>query len=314
MLQQTRVEAVRERFVDFISKYDSPESFARASDDEVLAAWKGLGYYRRARLLREGARVVVEKHGGRVPSEPDLLLALPGVGDYTRGAIASIAFDRDEAAIDGNVERVLARFLSIETDVKKSPARKRMREAIAELHALGSPGDINQALMELGATVCTPRSPRCDECPWRDACSAYRSGRVDELPKLAPRARPTEVRTEVLVAERNGSVLAYRVPEGEINAGQLCLPSLGVPTPQAASLVPHLRARFGVDFVVSTAAANFTHGITKWRMRVDVRRAIDPPPPSRLRGRAAALAYIDSDDRELPTTTILRKALRALRR
>lgn len=312
MLQQTRVEAVRERYTQFLARYPAPSDFAQASDDDVLAAWKGLGYYRRARLLREGARSVVELHKGSVPSCPDALLELPGVGDYTRGAIASIAFGKAEAAIDGNVERVLSRALAIETDPKKREARTRMRRAIAELHEGVSPGDVNQALMELGARVCLPKTPRCDECPWQRGCRANAEERTHELPRLAKRKPPTEVETEVLVARRDGLLLARRLPEGQINGGQLCLPSLGIPTPEAASLVPHLRASFGIDFRVTEPIASFKHGITKWRITTKVRLALSAPAQSRLRGRARELCYIDPEDGSLPTTTALRKALRAI--
>ncbi len=311
MLQQTRVEAVRERFDAFLARYGEPRAFALASDDEVLSAWRGLGYYRRARALHEAARIVVDDHDGEVPRDLDALERLPGIGAYTVGAIASIAFDIAAPAIDGNVERVLARVLGIEAAIKSQPARATMRAAIAELHEAGAPGDVNQALMELGATTCLPRAPRCELCPWHDACMAKREGKIDDLPQTKPREAGIAVETEVLVARDEDRVLVHRRPAGTVNAGQYCLPSLGIPRPLATELGEHLRATLSLDAAIGPRRASFRHAITKWRMEVHVREALQAPRSDSLLADHD-LRYVSESDASIPTTTIVRKALRAL--
>ncbi|MCA8971873.1 MAG: A/G-specific adenine glycosylase, partial [Planctomycetes bacterium] len=316
MLQQTRVEAVRERFESFLAKYRDPRAFAEASDDEVLVAWRGLGYYRRARSLRDAARVVVTEHDGQVPRDSAALRSLPGIGEYTQGAIGSIAFDLALPAIDGNVERVLSRVLWIACDSKSREARDRMRDEIRSLHANAqdsSPGDVNQALMELGATICTPRAPKCEQCPWMLFCDAYERGRAEELPRTSGRSKATAVDTEVLVARREGAVLMQRVPAGEINAGQYCLPSLGIPIRRDDDLEQSIRRSMGIRVRIGERTASFKHAITKWRLTVHVREALDPPPPDAIAADVDA-RYASPRDDDVPTTTIVRKALRALDR
>ncbi len=165
MLQQTRVDAVVPYYERWLRRFPTLHALATAEPDEVLRAWEGLGYYARARNLHRAARVVRERHAGDVPSEPAALRELPGVGDYTAGAIASIAFGRREPAVDGNVRRVLARLLDV-----ADPPPARLRAVAAALVPAERPGDFNQALMELGALVCTARVPRCADCPVRGVC------------------------------------------------------------------------------------------------------------------------------------------------
>ena len=158
MLQQTRVETVVPYYERFLARFPTPYSLAEADEDTVLAHWSGLGYYRRARLLHAGVREVVAQYGGAVPEDAEARLALPGVGRYTAGAIGSIAFDKPEPVVDGNVTRVLARLLRIDTPVGTTRTPKRLWEEAERLVPTERPGDFNQALMELGATVCTPRA------------------------------------------------------------------------------------------------------------------------------------------------------------
>ena len=162
MLQQTRVETVIPYYERWLRRFPGWEALADAGEDEVLRAWTGLGYYRRARNLHRAARVVRERFGGELPKEPAALKRLPGVGEYTAGAVASIAFGRAVPAVDGNVRRVLCRILDV-----AAPTAGRLREEAARLVDPGRPGDFNEALMELGATVCTPRAPGCGGCPVR---------------------------------------------------------------------------------------------------------------------------------------------------
>jgi len=161
MLQQTRVEAVREPYQRFLARYPTPATFAAASDDEVMVAWRGLGYYRRARLLRDGARKVADQHDGTVPQTVDELRDLPGIGPYTLGAVASIAFGHCQPAVDGNVERVISRHRGLDEPIGTGKARKAIGAQVLAWMDRERAGDFNQALMELGATVCTPTSPGC---------------------------------------------------------------------------------------------------------------------------------------------------------
>src|SRR6516164_8186436 len=183
MLQQTTVATVEPYFDRFVARWPDISALAAASLDEVLQLWQGLGYYARARNLHVCARTIVEQHGGTFPEEPEALRALPGIGDYTAAAIAAIAFDRRGAAIDGNVERVLARLYGVGEPLPAAKAR--LRALAAAMVPDRRAGDFAQALMDLGATICTPRRPRCVLCPWRSCCAAAAFGRAEDLPARA---------------------------------------------------------------------------------------------------------------------------------
>ncbi|MBX7196800.1 MAG: A/G-specific adenine glycosylase, partial [Sandaracinaceae bacterium] len=163
MLQQTRVETVLRYYAPFLARFPTPDVLAAASEDDVLARWSGLGYYRRARLLHEGAKAVVARHGGRVPEDADARRALPGVGRYTAGAIGSIAFGRREPIVDGNVARVLSRLDAIEAPLGSGESEAALWAEASAWAEHDAPGVVNQALMELGATLCTPSAPRCGD-------------------------------------------------------------------------------------------------------------------------------------------------------
>lgn len=218
MLQQTRIAAVLPYYRRWMERFPSAAALAAAPLDDVLAAWSGLGYYGRARNLHAGAREVVERWGGRLPGSAAELRELPGIGRYTAGAIASIAFGRREPLVDGNVARVLARLHAIEDDVKSAAAARRLWQIAGEMVPDDAPGDFNQALMELGQEVCTPVGPRCDACPVMDACAARAAGRVHELPVVGKRtpdaARPLLALQAAWVERRGRVLLARRRPEG----------------------------------------------------------------------------------------------------
>jgi A/G-specific adenine glycosylase len=274
MLQQTRVEAVRAAYERFVRRFPSPADLACASDDELLAAWRGLGYYRRARLLRDGARQVVAAHGGSVPSDPAALAALPGIGAYTSGAIGSIAFGRCLPAVDGNVERVTARHRGIEAEIRSAAARSRVREAVAAWLDRERPGDFNQALMELGALVCTPISPGCDHCPVADDCIARAAGIAERLPIRKPRRATVDVVARVAFVTRGAMALGNRVPAGEPNADQVELPGAGVLVSVPEARLPAtLRARFGARVEVGSAVATIAHAITHHRIELHAHAA-----------------------------------------
>lgn len=223
MAQQTRVETVVPYYLRWLERYPTVEALARAPLDDVLKSWEGLGYYSRARNLHRAAGVVSDDHDGVVPDSVEGLKALPGVGDYTAGAIASIAFERPVPAVDGNVRRVYARLVA-----DPAPSDGDLRRWAAGVVDPQRPGDFNQALMELGALVCTPRNPNCAACPVAGHCAALEAGTVDEMP--APKRRAA-VRREVRavgVFARGGQVLVRRRPDEGLLAGLWELPSVTV--------------------------------------------------------------------------------------
>jgi A/G-specific adenine glycosylase len=224
MLQQTTVATVGPYFDRFVARWPNISALAAASLDEVLQLWQGLGYYARARNLHACARTVAERHGGVFPEEAERLRVLPGIGDYTAAAIAAIAFDRREAAIDGNVERVIARLCAVREPL---PAVKpRLRELATALVPAQRTGDFAQALMDLGATICTPRRPRCVLCPWRSCCAAAASGLADDLPARAEKPeRPLRHGVAFWLTRADGAVLLRRRPEKGLLGGMIEIPS-----------------------------------------------------------------------------------------
>ncbi|MBV9687337.1 MAG: A/G-specific adenine glycosylase, partial [Alphaproteobacteria bacterium] len=183
MLQQTTVATVAPYFDRFVARWPDISALAAASLQEILQLWQGLGYYARARNLHACARAVIERHAGAFPADPAALRALPGIGDYTAAAIAAIGFDRPVAAIDGNVERVISRIYAVPEPLPA--AKPRLKALASALVPQQRPGDFAQALMDLGATICTPRQPRCVLCPWRRCCIAAARGLADTLPAAA---------------------------------------------------------------------------------------------------------------------------------
>ena len=233
MLQQTRAASVVPYWKRFLDRFPTPAALAVAPLDELLSLWAGLGYYARARNLYRAAQQVVERHGGEVPSEPEAFRALAGVGAYTAGAVLSIAFGRSEPVLDGNVIRVFTRWDRLDAD-PKSPAMQRRLWARAGSLADGPlPGAVNQALMELGATLCAPRNPRCSLCPVRAGCAASAAGDAECYPrKSAVAARPREMLVAGLVLEGDGVWLARR-PETGLLAGLWELPAVVSTSPDA---------------------------------------------------------------------------------
>ena len=224
MLQQTTVATVTPRFADFLARFPTPAAMAAAPLDDVLHAWQGLGYYRRARSLHAAASAIVERHGGRLPGSLDALGDLPGIGAYTAAAVAAIAFAEGVVPIDGNVARVLARLLA--HDVPPSPTKVEFRPAAAALAAPERASELAQALMELGALVCTPRRPLCPSCPWAFACRAHAEGRTGELPrKVEKPERPTRYATAMLIENSRGRLCFKKRPETGLLAGLIELPT-----------------------------------------------------------------------------------------
>ena len=224
MLQQTTVATVGDYFHRFIARWPTVEALAAAPIDDVLSAWAGLGYYARARNLHTCARVVAEQHGGRFPEDETGLRALPGIGRYTAAAITAIAFDRPASAVDGNVERVISRLFAIEMPLPD--AKPEIAERAAGLVPQKRAGDYAQALMDLGATVCTPRNPRCMLCPIADACRARKRGIAEQLPARLPKQqKPTRRGLAFVLARRDGAILLRKRPAKGLLGGMDEVPS-----------------------------------------------------------------------------------------
>jgi len=224
MLQQTTVPTVGPYFDRFVARWPDVSALAAASLDQVLQEWQGLGYYARARNLHAGARAIVAHHGGVFPDDNRSLRALPGIGVYTAAAIAAIAFDRREAAVDGNAERVMARLYAVAEPVPA--AKPRLRALAAALVPERRAGDFAQALMDLGATICTPRRPRCILCPWRSACAAAAEGTADILPVVAERPeRPWRYGVAFWLIRGDGAVMLRRRPAKGLLGGMEEIPS-----------------------------------------------------------------------------------------
>ena len=224
MLQQTTVATVGGYFDRFVTRFPTVQALAAADLDDVLHAWQGMGYYARARNLHACARAVVTEHGGRFPDTEDGLRALPGIGPYTAGAIAAIAFDRKAAAVDGNVERVVARLFAVEAPLPAAkPELRRLTETLVPDRRAG---DFAQALMDLGATVCTPRTPKCILCPIGAFCRGRALGLAETLPhRRARAARPTRHGIAFWAVRPDGSVLLRRRPEHGLLGGMIEVPS-----------------------------------------------------------------------------------------
>ena len=224
MLQQTTVAAVKSYFVKFTTTWPTVADLAAAEDADVMAAWAGLGYYARARNLLKCARAVVADHGGVFPETLAGLLGLPGIGPYTAAAVSSIAFDQPETVLDGNVERVMARMYDMHTPLPAAkPALMKLAEAVTPT---ARPGDYAQAVMDLGATICTPRSPACGICPWRDPCAARIAGTATELPKKTPKKKtPTRHGIAYVVRRTDGAWLLETRPESGLLGGMLGFPT-----------------------------------------------------------------------------------------
>jgi A/G-specific adenine glycosylase len=253
MLQQTRVAAVRRYFEAFTARWPTVEALAAAADEEVMHAWAGLGYYARARNLIACARAVVLDHGGKFPDTEAELAKLPGLGRYSAAAIAAIAFGRHAIVVDGNVERVVARLHAVEQPLPE--ARPILRRLAAELTPPGPSGDFAQAMMDLGATICTPKSPDCPRCPLTAHCAAYASGEPAAYPRKAAKAvRPARTGTAYWL-EHDGAVLLVRRPARGLLGGMLALPEAAPADGdwEEAGTISHVFTHFSLEMRVLCA-------------------------------------------------------------
>jgi A/G-specific adenine glycosylase len=287
MLQQTRAATVEPYYLRFLDRFPAVQSLAAAELDDVLKAWEGLGYYGRARSLHAAARLLMAQHGGQLPSTSEELLALPGIGEYAAGAIASFAFGRDAPALDGNGLRVLARFYAVTGDPALPGVRRQLWDLARDLLPSGRAGAFNQALMDLGATVCTPSSPRCDRCPWSPHCRALALGTVDDLPTRTPRRPLPHYDMVAGMIWREGEVLIARRPPRGLLGGLWALPGgrrEGEESLEEA-LVRTVTEGLGVAVALDGYIGAVEHAYTHFRITLHGYRC------HYVRGEPAALTY-----------------------
>lgn len=296
MLQQTTVAAVKEYFLRFTKRWPTVIDLAAAKDADVMGEWAGLGYYARARNLLKCARAVADEHSGVFPTTHDELLKLPGIGPYTAAAISSIAYDLPETVLDGNVERVMSRLYDIHTPL---PAAKPELMTVAQaLTPVARPGDYAQAVMDLGATICTPKNPACGICPWREPCKARIAGTHLELPKKTPK-KPKPIRRGIAYVARrvDGAYLLETRPEKGLLGGMLGWPGSEWIEDDPQDVAP-IKAEW------KTLNAEARHTFTHFHLRLVVKTALVPMD------RAAKVgSFVEqSDFRPSDLPTVMRKA------
>jgi A/G-specific adenine glycosylase len=307
MLQQTRVETVVRYYDAFLARFPDVQSLARAHEDAVLSAWSGLGYYRRARMLHRAARLVVEQHDGRVPEDASKRALLPGIGRYTAGAIGSIAFDREEPIVDGNVARVLSRVHAIATPLGDRRTETRLWHEASELVRGPRPGALNQALMELGATVCTASSPRCEACPIARACEARRTDRVNELPRTRAKRAPVHVSMVAVIARPRGDARVWLVKN---EARQLFGGLFGVPMIEGTDRRAAARAlaAHAIRGSIGEVLGEVEHVLTHRTLRIRVLAAVSRGARATKTRRLAAVDALPDVGIAAVTRKILRHA------
>ncbi len=297
MLQQTTVAAVGPFYERFLARFPDVASLATAPEADVLAQWAGLGYYARARNLQRAAKVIVAEHGGVFPRDLAALLALPGVGRYTAGAVASIAFNDRAPIVDANVARVLGRVLALEGDLKSAANQAALWDAAANVVAVPNvePRTVNPAIMELGALICTPKSPRCSICPVAGLCEAKRQGRQNELPFIPPRPAPTPLFDVcALAVDGRGRVLLRQRPDDAKiwwrGMWELPRTTRGAGESAQDALI-RLGQELGALFAPQNRAATVKHGVTRYTIELECWRISVAPF-----GECAVLRWFDAKE------------------
>lgn len=306
MLQQTQVATVIPYFDRWMQKYPTVLDLAKANEAQVLHSWQGLGYYRRARALHAGAKVVASEHGGVVPRDVDGLRALPGIGAYTAGAIASIAYQLPTPIVDGNVIRVLCRLFAQRGDPAKAPLKKSVWEWAGALVPESDPSAFNQGMMELGALLCKPQSPRCGSCPLRSVCRARRLGIAEELPEISKAVALTSVVAAAAIVRRGSSVLvAKRADDASRWAGLWEFPQSEVRDDERSDDAAARAVKQATGLVVRSGAleAELRHGVTRFRITLRA-YACSLAPRSRACASAPANPAVGAEFRWLLPATL----------
>ncbi len=269
MLQQTQIQTVIPYLERWLRRFPDVEALAQASLDDVLKMWEGLGYYARARHLHRAAREILQRYGGKIPDDKEALLSLPGIGPYTAGAILSLAFGKDEAVLDGNVRRVLTRVFGIEEDPRRAAVERRLWQLAQSVILPGHAREINEALMDLGREICTPRSPQCHRCPLADICVAHATGREDALPvKGTTRRVPHYTVTAGVVWNEEGKILLARRPLEGLLGGLWEFPGGKVEPGESleACLRRELKEELDIDVVVERPVAVVDHAYSHFKI------------------------------------------------
>lgn len=268
MLQQTQVGTVIPYYRRFLKRFPNLKRLAEAPEEQVLAAWSGLGYYRRARLLQRGAQFIHTQLGGKIPAEASGLIQIPGVGKYTAGAVASIAFHQPTPVVDGNIIRVYARFFALKGHAKESALQKKIWQVAGAMMGRKNPGDFNQALMELGATVCRPAWPDCDLCPLQRDCAGFATGFPEEFPERAPAGKTQHLQRLAVVGRRGGKILLVKKRAPRWFRGMWELPhTIGQDLPpQPGILKSTLFRDLGIGLKKIKAVEPTRHSITHHRI------------------------------------------------
>jgi A/G-specific adenine glycosylase len=273
MLQQTQVATVREYFVRFVRQFPDVRQLAAADEQQVLLLWEGLGYYRRARQLHAAAQKIVQEHNGQFPTTIDELRELPGVGRYTAGAIASIAFNQRAPILEANTIRLFSRLVGFCEDPRSPAGQGVLWQVAEEILPRKNAAQFNQALMELGSLVCTPREPVCETCPLCGVCAARASGLQHEIPRPKPRKTYTDVQEAAVIVRRNGRVLMRRCAANERWAGLWDFPRFVIeaegPLFAGEEIANKLRAQTGLTCASLALLKTIRHGVTRYRITLD---------------------------------------------
>ena len=315
MLQQTQVATVIDYFNRFVARFPTVQSLASADEQQVLRFWQGLGYYRRARNLHAAAQKIVACHAGRIPDQLNNLLHLPGVGRYTAGAIASIAYGRPTPVLDGNVIRVLTRWVAIDQPPSRPAVRTALWHLAQQLVPPKAAGDFNQALMELGALICQPRTPRCSSCPVATRCRAYKQKRTDAIPVVLPRPDPVPVVHHVLAIQRRGRYLFHQRPAQGLWSNMWQMPTLENTDDRSAgdssaTAVQWAQERFGLTLQEQDPVGQFQHQTTHRKIRFTLRTYT--VTQGRLRARSGQWRSLESLD-DLPLANPQRRVVAMLK-
>jgi len=311
MLQQTRVKAALPYFEQFMKRFPNVRALAAASEQEVLGVWSGLGYYRRARALHRAAKVLVEEKGGRLPETLEGWMALPGVGRYTAGAILSIAYGKPYPILDGNVARVLSRLFEVRGDPRATATREALWKKAEDILPSRSISDFNQALMELGALVCTPREPKCLVCPLQADCGAFLHGMQEQLPEKKPRVASQPVVLAAAVVRRRGRVLLYQRRDEELMRGLWELPGGTCHEDEEPrnALAREARERYGLRLETGEQIARVRHSIMNRRVTL---YAFEARVRGKLAGDDGARVWLEPEKvTEWPVSSMTLKVLRA---
>jgi A/G-specific adenine glycosylase len=311
MLQQTQVATVRAYFERFLAALPDVHALAAADERQVLRLWEGLGYYRRARQLHAAAKKLVAEYGGTFPRDVESLQSLPGIGRYTAGAIASIAFDERAPILEANTIRLLSRLIAYRDDPLRTAGQRVLWHTAEEILPQKDVARFNQALMELGSLVCTPAEPKCGECPLSGVCAAYRSGLQHKIPRPKAKQSYTEIREAAVIIRRNGRVLMRQCGDGERWAGLWDFPRVALeaegPLFAREEIVTKVREQTGITCIPGTPLKTLKHGVTRYRITLDCYAA------DFVSGRATNARWITAADlADLPLSTTGRKIAQLL--